>query len=566
MCELTHTGPLTETKNRVNRLRMSLRVIGAYLVLVTVQQSTWADVTIPIAGIGTHVGAIDTHVDSVTYSNPLLVAVDQVGQAYEIRGQVQGIGWGGAGIVTRAANAHYRYSLPFVARWRAKQPTKDLLVHHHGGNPTLIAVLQLDRLVGVGNGHRTIEYSCDRYAGVPSLLNSSAYVCVNRRGLNANGNVTATYLTSEVPTLTQAEVDSLRSIIAPGDQTYQHQALYAGAPVPLAPTFDTATFRDASRAIEHILTKLIVRKFRTRFCAGQSSGSILAASINFGVSPMASASVRTGGNQVIPYDSSSPRIFDAFLLSGFVYNSSVERADTQFPISAPVFFIQSRADERYQQPIRMADELLRKGVDLNSWLRIYEVKGIPHLTRDFRQAIAPSDADPLGPFWSAAIRNLGELIRDSLPPPVSRIAGRVVNGGLVFDEEDGGTTNQMPVAEDPRIDSVTPGPELTIRTVDQPVIGETPRWLAITAALDHIPDAIEPPMIACRVGGYRVGFFSTQLIPFSPATLTAMYGGFDGYLACVEDTIAALEAERLYDPRVESGTELAIRARSLFGP
>jgi hypothetical protein len=87
----------------------------------------------------------------------------------------------------------------------------------------------------------------------------------------------------------------------------------------------------------------------------------------------------------------------------------------------------------------------------------------------------------------------------------------------------------------------------------------------VTEFLAHENDAIIAPAIACRVGGYKIKFFGVELIPFAPATLDAMYGGYEGYLECVEDVVADLEAERLYDSRVESAKETAQRSEELFG-
>ena len=67
------------------------------------------------------------------------------------------------------------------------------------------------------------------------------------------------------------------------------------------------------------------------------------------------------------------------------------------------------------------------------------------------------------------------------------------------------------------------------------------------------------------MGGYKIKFIGVELLPFAPATLDAMYGGYEGYLECVEDVVADLEAERLYDPRVESAKETAQRSEDLFG-
>jgi hypothetical protein len=93
---------------------------------------------------------------------------------------------------------------------------------------------------------------------------------------------------------------------------------------------------------------------------------------------------------------------------------------------------------------------------------------------------------------------------------------------------------------------------------------ETTRWQEVTAALSHVPDAITPPTVACRLGGYKLMFFGAQLVPCSPAELTARYGSFECYRASVCRTVSCLETQGLYDPRVESASETAERARGLF--
>jgi hypothetical protein len=116
--------------------------------------------------------------------------------------------------------------------------------------------------------------------------------------------------------------------------------------------------------------------------------------------------------------------------------------------------------------------------------------------------------------------------------------------------------------EDPAIDILVPGEPLIVpRTIGPP---ETARWLAVTEFLAHENDAINAPAIACRVGGYRIKLFGVELLPFAPATLDAMYGGYEGYLECVEDVVADLAEERLYDSRVESAKETARRSQGLF--
>jgi hypothetical protein len=119
-----------------------------------------------------------------------------------------------------------------------------------------------------------------------------------------------------------------------------------------------------------------------------------------------------------------------------------------------------------------------------------------------------------------------------------------------------------PILEDPTIDLLMPGEPMIIpRTIDA---AATTRWLAVTDSLAHENDAIIPPAIACRVGGYRIKFFGVELLPFSPTTLDAMYDGFEGYLECVEDVVEDLEAQGLYDSRVESAKQTAQRSEQLF--
>lgn len=537
--------------------------VGA-LISMGLPREAQAQTTIPIEGIGTQIAgppfAIDTHVDSVTYWGPAEVKIDGVGQVFEIRGFVSGVGWGGfTAIVPRGINAHYQYEIPFVARWRARGQNQNLVVFHHGGTPPQIAVLIAEALSGEANEHRFAELNGDSAFGLPALVNHSVYASTNRRGLRGDGTFSATYLTSEVAPLTAAEVTTIYNQLPPG---FTHPGIVEGAPVPVNVTVDAPTFRDINRALQEVLADGIGTRFHTRIWAGTSAGARLGAFLNFGRSVIGTQSVRTGGNHVDPHNPDSPRIFDGFIFNGFPYAVGADNADSEQAISAPVFFVQGRADERYQQTIQMSHELLSKGVSLDGAVRIYEVKGLNHVPRGLFQPVQPSDGDALGCFISPAIHNMREWLLDGREPPVSRIAGRIENGALVIDQAGGKTTKVAPILEDPAIDVLLPGESMiTPRTIG-PV--ETARWLAVTEALPHVNDAINAPAIACRVGGYRIKFFGVELMPFAPATLEAMYGDFEGYVEALQEAVADLEAEGLYDPRVESAKETAQRSRELF--
>lgn len=538
----------------------------AGIVGVSTPSAALADTTVAVTDIGTQVGGIATHVDSVTYSDPVIVEVPGAGQAYEMHGTVSGVGWGGRGPVARAHDAHYTYQMPYLARWPRHGGGKTLVTYHHGGGPGVIAIAQADYLQGAANVNRFAERQGDLIAGVPTLINHGTYISMNRTGLIGDGRFAAKFLTSEVAPLTQSEVDAARAAIAPGDAGYSHPDLVVGAPVPAAIAPDTATVRDVNRALQVVVAEVAGIRFREKISIGQSSGATASSGMAFGCSVIGAACVRTGGNHFVPYDATSPRIFDGFVFNGFVYNSAVERADTQQPLSGRVFFIQGRGDERYQQPIRMVYELLQKGVTLAGSVWMYEIANLTHVTRDNPLVVPPlgANGEPLGPYFSAAIRNMRELLAGEGTPPRSRIAGRIVDSGLVFDVASG-TTIEMPVREDPTVDTVQVDSMLTLRYVDQGIdTGATTRWQAVTAALDHDDHDIVGPSIACRIGGYRLRFFGAALTPFAPADLAAMYGSFAGYRSCLDATVAALEAERLYDGRVESASETAERSRALF--
>jgi hypothetical protein len=550
-----------------------LAILGALFALAPVRAAR-ADTTIPITGIGTSVTdvfVINTHVDSITYSDPVDVVINGMA-AVEIRGAVSGVGWGGAGtsgatrIVPRAGNAHYNYNIPFVARWRKHGPCQRLVFYNHGGGVNVIAAVKRNKQAGAANPSRSAELNGDLTVGVPALLDHAAYISINRRGLRGDGTFSATYLAPMVAPFTAAEVAAIEADVAtaPGDATFKQPGIAAGAPVPALPTNDAATCRDIVRALEQVVAGILGQPFRTRIGVGTSSGAMVLGAFDFGRSIIGAKSARTGGNHVVPYDTSSRRIFDGFVLNGFPYTPKVAHVDTALPLSAPAMFYQGQGDERYQQHVTLVHELLQRGVALNGAVWIYEVRNLTHITRDnVAETSKPSDGDRLGSFMGAAIRNLRALLEQGITPPLSRMDGRIVGGALRFDQVGGSTTNVAPAPNDPAIDSFVAAPDLVPRTIGPP---ETARWLAVTAALPHVADAITPPTVACRVGGYKLLFLGSQLVPFSPEILAAKYGCFEGYRDRLCQTVCRLETQRLYDSRVESAYATAELARALFGP
>jgi hypothetical protein len=539
-----------------------LAVLG--VTSVAVPHAARTDVAVlPLSGIGTQLGSIDTRVESVTHSEPMLVEIPGVGAAFEMHGVVSGVGWGGTGIVSRARDAHYAYEISYVARWPQHGGGPLLVAYYHGGPPTPVAVLQADRRLGALNPSRFAERYGDRLASAPALALKGSYVSFNRRGLRPDGRFGAKYLTTEVGALTAMEVENLRAVIAPGDATYMHPDLVAGAAVPVRIATDSITARDVARALEQVVGLVSGVRFHQRIAVGQSAGSTTLGGLVFGRNVTGpSTSVRTGGNHWIADDPSSPRIYDGFILNGVNYQPAAEHVDDVEPLAAPVFVLQGRGDERYQDSIALAYELLQKGVTLNGAFWLQEIANLPHVPRDNPiEVTAPADnAEPLGPYFGAAIRNMRDFLSEGVTPPPSHVAGRIVNGVLAFDVA-GGWTDRIPVREDPALDSIEFGPMLAMRTVDAAM---TARWQAVTAVLDHVNEPIVGPSIACRIGAFRLRFAGATLTPFDPAQLSAMYGGYGGYEECVKATVSALNERRLYDSRVEPAKATAARARSFF--
>ena len=245
-------------------------VAGALFAIILPAEAR-AQTTVPITGIGTYIAGppftIDTHVDSVTFWGPVNVQIEGVGEVFEIRGFVSGVGWGGGPtVVARATNAHYDYEIPFVARWRARGQNKNLVVFQHGGGLALLPILRDEALRGEANDQRFSELDGDFAFGIPALLNHCVYYSTNRKGLRGDGTFSATYLTDEVPPLTEAEVAAIYAQLPPG---FMHPGIVPAAPVPVLITLDAPTFRDINLALQEVLASGIGTSFHTRICVGK---------------------------------------------------------------------------------------------------------------------------------------------------------------------------------------------------------------------------------------------------------------------------------------------------------
>ncbi len=480
---------------------------------------------------------INTHTDSVTYSGP----VDR-DDPRNARRRNPGYGLFGAWVGEAPVlwcrvpptNTITTQEIPFVARWAQAKPSQlpGLLQSRRWLGALIAAVKPRQTSSGAANPNRFAELNGDLLIGVPALLEGATYLSINRRGLRGKGTFSATYLPPVAP-LTAAEVTAIGNELAAadGDPDFVQPGITANAPVPTLPTNDAPTCRDIARALEQVIAQLQQRtQFRTRIATGTSSGARLFAALNFGRSVIGTKSVRTGGNYLVPYDATSPRIFDGFILMGFGYTAGIDHAVSVVPLSAPVMFFQGQGEERLPATRHhAAHNLLKKGVVLDGRIWIYEIKNLTHVTRDNAYDITTgSDGDCLGCFLSPARHPPAApgWRRDGRPRSC-RMAGRIINGMLQFDQAGGTISNVAPIPNDPTRDTSVFDANLTPRPIGSDENGPLARGHGRSAARarsDHPPhcglparqlqaDVFRLSTRAARAGGTGGELWLVRVLP-----------------------------------------------------
>lgn len=488
--------------------------------------------------IGTDVDAIHTYVTKVTISPP--VRVRRHGLRYEERrGEIEGIGWGGADIDTNRTTQHYTYRVSYVLR---VPPNWDgtLVVFRHGVAP-MTFWLERERLLGVQATGRFFHEIADRAVSDVALdaRRRWAFFSVNQTPLDDNGQFTTFLLNTD-------------GTIGPPVQTM--------VDVPIA--------RDTSRVGQRLLRWLRGRSPRVTLGVGHSGGAFVNLKLNTGRDPRL-PTLRTGDNHVKAYDPASGRIYDGFIW----WSGNHAPLDLQAGISAPTLLVTGEAET---PPLLAATqhvaELAGAGIDPQAWTRIYAIRNMPHIDADLVLGVGkrgldfttPANrqnfiggGDRLKPLMAALLDALKTWTTDGTPPPASVFNGIPVdadgNGvveALAFPQAGGATTSRHGFVDDPASD-VLSGPLSTMTSAENAVA--LARWTAARRALGGLPDSLVLPEVACRRGTFALvtpGPVGTAFTPYEEQEFLARWGSSAVHQSCRVMTVDRLAERGLYDPAV----------------
>jgi hypothetical protein len=289
----------------------------------------------PHAGaIGTQVDGIDTAVRNITVSAPDLV--HRYGLLYiEVRGEVEGVGWGGVDRTNAFRQTHYEYRYPYVLRipfgWDGT-----LVVHRHGTGPITLWE-GLEASLGERNFARQFHETADRVVSDAALHPSRrwAFFAVNQTPV-APGGAYNTLMISDDPSL---------------DGTPLHSVL------------DVPVGRDLALVAKRLMKVLAWRAPRITLGTGHSGGAGANFMLNAGVDHLRGPSpILAGDNHVRPYDPSSAKIYDGFL-SWARGGGALVPVDASRGVSAPTVFLEGEVDVGAALTVRQIDEMIAKGVD-----------------------------------------------------------------------------------------------------------------------------------------------------------------------------------------------------------
>jgi len=486
--------------------------------------------------IGTSLGAINTHVTSVTLSPP--ASIHRLGLVYsEIRGNIRGVGWGGG--TTTLLQCPYEYDLPYVLRI---PPGWDggLVIYRHEFD-SVDTVDPWEATLGDRNFYRVIHETADRYVSDVALHPTRrwAFFAVNTTG------------------------------VAPGGG---HNTTLLDAPGCVAGTAVNGT-RDATLARDHaLLAQRLMKLLRGRdVTLTLGVGFVQGAAVNFALdagSRYAADSTPAGDNHRIPYDPSSGRIFDGFLAIDTLPAGNMLNVTG---LSAPTIFVYGEAATGVQQgTINSVNRMAVTGVDMQALARVYSLRNVPLLDADWNLGLTREDIDwanavlptpgpnaltpyylgsgeRLRPLMGALLDSLAEWGTDGIAPPPSLFNGAVKTGpDRIEFQRSGAPSTVFPYVDDPTRDSyldlsVTP-PNAMLRTA----------WATVRTSLGAPVGSIVLPETACRRGarpflppGPPTG---GDFRPFDSATFLARWGSESAYNRCRVAVIDGLIDGGFYDP------------------
>jgi hypothetical protein len=498
----------------------------------------------PHAGsIGTQVDGIDTAVRSISFSPNL---VHRYGLLYiEVRGEVEGVGWGGVDRTNAFKQTHYEYRYPYVLRipfgWDGT-----LVVHRHGTGP--IALWEgLEATFGERNFARQFHETADRVVSDAALHPSRrwAFFAVNQTPV-APGGAYTTLTISDDPAL---------------DGT------------PLHSMVDVPVGRDLALVAKRLMQVLAWRAPRITLGTGHSGGAGVNFMLNAGLDPQRGPTpVLAGDNHVRPYDPSSGKIYDGFL-SWARGGGALVPVDASRGMSVPTVFLEGEVDVGAMLSVRQIDEIIAKGIDAGQAARLYMVRNLPHIDaglvstlisdgRDFAAVLGlpPSfyggAGEHLRPVAGALLDALHAWAERGTAPPTSVFPGAALDEDaipgvekLAFARSSGVPALAFPYVDDPALDAIVAPPPT--QTQNNPLLAQA--WLRVRTALGATTGSIVLPETACRRGAssfIAAGPVGAAFTPFDAAVFTGRWGTSAAQQTCRVETVAQLDDAGVYDSRV----------------
>jgi hypothetical protein len=486
--------------------------------------------------IGTQVGSINSWISRVRLLPP--ASVGRAGLTYsEIRGTIEGISWGSQ---PATARCHYSYTLPFVLRIPAAW-SGGLVTFRHGA-AGLALWEQLEAELGSRSIGRIFHETADRMIADVALHPDRrwAFFAVNYVGV-APGGAYNTLLLGDEPGC--AAGTSTQGIM------------------------DVTITRDHALLARHLLRTLRGREPSLVLGTGQSAGTAVHILLNAGIDHRRAGAVQAGDNRLVPYDTSSGRIFDGFLSmqGGFAAGAALPAALTG-NISVPTIFINTEVERSTFGAVSALSEMALNGaLNVPDLARFYTVRNMPHIDSDLvLSAIRPGSdfSDPtnpdyfkgggerLKPLTGALLDALARWATDGVPPPISLFNGEFLTGPdrIVFHRTSPSTT-AFPIVDDVTLD--------THLGLPQPPAPLTPAqrtaWNNVRAALNAPVGSIVLPETACRRSGlhfFGAGPVGTKVTPFDAPTFLGRWGTQAAHQTCRVQTVDALAAAGFYDESV----------------
>jgi hypothetical protein len=487
-------------------------------------------------GIGTHVGAINTHVDSVTLSPP--ASIHRLGLVYsEIRGLIRGAGWGGFDGPGAFHACHYTYELPYVLRippnWSGG------LVIYRGQTESLETWEFYEATDGEKSFGRVTHEAADRYASDVALHPDRrwAFFAVNENPV-APGGLHNTLLVSEAGCVGGTPTAS-------------------GRDIPIA--------RDHARLAQRLLKILRDRDVMMTLGVGYSSGGQEYFLLNAGFESFNRGGVTplpVGDNHRTPYDTASGRIFDGFLIldAAFVGAQQIPAVSLGF-LSAPSMFVSGEVDRTFRFiPVQIGEIVGNPNLNARALSRFYTLRNVPVLYTDFtlslkRESLGPS-TDPdffrgggehIKPLTAALLDALAKWGMEGIPPPTSVFNGEVKTGPDRIEFY----RTSLPATAVPYVDDLSLDTGL-FQPPTTPNANMRARWTVTRNALGATIGSIILPETACRRGGLNFkdtdGIYDTAFKPFDEATFLARWGSQSAFQSCRVQLTDALEAAGFYDP------------------